>query len=521
MATLTFTGSSPTPRQKSVLVVGQVNAEPITVVVDESWSGLQLELQFFNSTTHPEVPVVVILDSTMTCKVPPEVTKEVGIVHVALAGRDSGTIIKLSEKLYYADAKIGADPQGGLTPEQQTPDYIAQMVALQEQAAYDAAAAKDAAERAADSVASAGPYAEEAKKSAEAAKTAANAATTSAQQAAQAAKDAQTAAGSIGDAVQRAEGAATNAEAAKTAAEAAKTTAAESARAAQSAAQDAGGYLDSVKADAQAAATAATEAGKSQKAARDAAQEAANARDQANTAVNTARDHATAASTAKDAAEQAAATAGGAQSGAAQSAQSAAGSASAAQAAQQAAEAAAAVLPTPTPEDAGKVPVVQPDGTFGLEEISGGGSAGGWVKLRDEITESPVLVFAESGLSKYSVIYFHMESTMEAGGSRVWLFINDDTASGYSLAQEATLNQSMPFKSMYGFIFKGPDDSINCLARTVASANLGSSLEQNGTTVYKKLRWSVTFPVEKISIKSSRDNFGAGSIFKVYAKEGL
>lgn len=133
MATLTFTGSRPTPRQKSVLVVGQVNAEPITVVVDESWSGLQLELQFFNSTTHPEVPVVVILDSTMTCKVPPEVTKEVGIVHVALAGRDSGTIIKLSEKLYYADAKIGADPQGGLTPEQQTPDYIAQMIAIQEE----------------------------------------------------------------------------------------------------------------------------------------------------------------------------------------------------------------------------------------------------------------------------------------------------------------------------------------------------------------------------------------------------
>lgn len=133
MATLTFTGSRPTPRQKSVLVVGQVNAEPITVVVDESWSGLQLELQFFNSTTHPEVPVVVILDRTMTCKVPPEVTKEVGIVHVALAGRDSGTIIKLSEKLYYADAKIGADPQGGLTPEQQTPDYIAQMIAIQEE----------------------------------------------------------------------------------------------------------------------------------------------------------------------------------------------------------------------------------------------------------------------------------------------------------------------------------------------------------------------------------------------------
>lgn len=133
MATLTFTGSRPTPRQKSVLVVGQVNAEPITVVVDESWSGLQLELQFFNSTTHPEVPVVVILDSTMTCKVPPEVTKEVGIVHVALAGRDSGTIIKLSEKLYYADAKIGADPQGGLTPEQQTPDYIAQMIAIQKE----------------------------------------------------------------------------------------------------------------------------------------------------------------------------------------------------------------------------------------------------------------------------------------------------------------------------------------------------------------------------------------------------
>lgn len=133
MATLTFTGSRPTPRQKSVLVVGQVNAEPITVVVDESWNGLQMELQFFNSVTHPEVPVVQILDETMTCNVPPEVTKEVGMVHVALAGRDSGTIIKLSEKLYYADAKIGADPQGGLTPEQQTPDYIAQMIAIQEE----------------------------------------------------------------------------------------------------------------------------------------------------------------------------------------------------------------------------------------------------------------------------------------------------------------------------------------------------------------------------------------------------
>lgn len=143
MATLTFTGSRPTPRQKSVLIVGQVNAEPITVVVDESWNGLQLELQFFHSVTHPEVPVVVILDSTMTCNVPPEVTKEVGVVHVALAGRDSGTIIKLSEKLYYADAKIGADPQGGLTPEQQTPDYIAQMIAIQEETKAVAQSVRD------------------------------------------------------------------------------------------------------------------------------------------------------------------------------------------------------------------------------------------------------------------------------------------------------------------------------------------------------------------------------------------
>lgn len=169
--------------QKSVLVVGQVNAESITVVVDESWSGLQLELQFFNSTTHPEVPVVVILDSTMTCKVPPEVTKEVGIVHVALAGRDSGTIIKLSERLYYADAKIGADPQGGLTPEQQTPNYLAQMVEQATAAANAAKEAKKASEEAAKSAGAAGPYAEEAQKSAEAAKKAQDAAATSVQEA--------------------------------------------------------------------------------------------------------------------------------------------------------------------------------------------------------------------------------------------------------------------------------------------------------------------------------------------------
>ena len=513
---------------------GTVNAEHVEIRLDSEWDGLTVRIHWLNVTSKVEKKPLLEWDKPNT--IPWEVLADLGELHMGLVGLDGETVIKPTIWLTYGYVADGVDPEAGSDPQPPTPSWEQQMVEQATQANQAAQAAQKSAEKAAESVASAGPYAESAKKSAEEANASKDAAATSAQKANEAAQTAQEAAGSIGNAVEQAQSAATAAGSAQRAAETAQGaaaqsageaqtaagTAAQAAREAQSAATQAGEYLDGVNAAAGAATDAAIAAGKSQEAAQSAAQEAANARDQANTAATTAQGHASAATTAKDAAEQAAANAGNAQAGADQSAQTAASSASAAQAAQQAAEAAAAVLPTPTPEDAGKILMVNPEGDGYIVGKAGGISERQWVNIRDKEIETPVLYFSEGGLSEYNVIYFHMESTMEAGGSQVNLFINSDTATAYNLAQEGTVDQSKPYKSMYGFIFKGPDNSINSLVRVIASANAGAGQQNNGTTVYKKLRWSAKFPVEKITIKSLRENFGVGSVFKVFgSKEGL
>lgn len=91
---------------------------------------------------------------------------------------------------------------------------------------------------------------------------------------------------------------------------------------------------------------------------------------------------------------------------AAQSAQEAANSASAAHTAQQAAEAAAAVLPKPTNEDAGKVPVVNPEGDgYIFGDVFG--SSGPYDALYSETVEEPdtmeVLVVAEKPIKSIAV----------------------------------------------------------------------------------------------------------------------
>lgn len=129
MATLTIRGNTFTPRSPSVSIVGQVNAEQVTFVVDESWSGLELQAQFSNASIDRE-PVPVALDETMTCFVPSEATAQPGKVYVALAGYDDGVQIKLTELLHYSNAKTGADPNGGIPPEEQTPSYLNQITKI-------------------------------------------------------------------------------------------------------------------------------------------------------------------------------------------------------------------------------------------------------------------------------------------------------------------------------------------------------------------------------------------------------
>lgn len=126
MATLTIRGNTFTPRSPSVSIVGQVNAEQVTFVVDESWRGLELQAQFSNTSTDRE-PIPVALDETMTCYVPAEATAQPGKVYVALAGYDDGVQIKLTDLLHYSNAKTGADPSGGVPPEEQTPGYLNQI----------------------------------------------------------------------------------------------------------------------------------------------------------------------------------------------------------------------------------------------------------------------------------------------------------------------------------------------------------------------------------------------------------
>lgn len=129
MATLTMRGNTFTPRLPSVSIVGQVNAEQVTFAADESWSGLELQAQFSNSSIDRE-PVPVALDETMTCFVPSEATAQPGKVYVALAGYDDGVQIKLTEMLHYSNAKTGADPSGGIPPEEQTPSYLNQITQI-------------------------------------------------------------------------------------------------------------------------------------------------------------------------------------------------------------------------------------------------------------------------------------------------------------------------------------------------------------------------------------------------------
>lgn len=147
----------------------------------------------------------------------------------------------------------------------------------------------------------------------------------------------------------------------------------QAAQAAQNASEEAAKSAASAGPYAQAAKDAAEAAKESQKAASTSAQEAGDARDQANTASNAAKVHADAAGTAKVAAERAAEMAGNAQSGAVQSAKSAADSAKEAETAKQEAKKAASILPAPSLEDAGKFPMVNPEGNGYIFGEAGGG----------------------------------------------------------------------------------------------------------------------------------------------------
>ena len=364
------------PRQ---IPKGSVNAEQVEIRLDKSWDGLTVFWHWKNLGTGVEKRDL-LKDPAAPNDIPWEVLTDLGELRMGLVGMDGDTVIKPTIWLSYGYVSDGVDPESGSDPQPPTPSWEQQMVEQATQANQAAQAAQQAAEEAAKAVASAGPYAEQAKQSAEAAKASQDAAATSARQANEAAQTAQNAAGSIGDAVKRAEDAATAAGTAYLAAESAKDDAAQSAGTAQSAAvaavqsagtaQDAatkaGEYLSSAETAAGAATEAAVAAGKSQEAAQGAAQAAASARDQATTAATTA-------DTAKDAAEQAATTAGNAQSGAAQSAQAAANSAQAAERAKQEAQNAAAAFPAPSPEVAGMVPMVNPDGDGYVFGKAGGG----------------------------------------------------------------------------------------------------------------------------------------------------
>lgn len=368
------------PRQ---IPKGSVNAEQVEIRLDKSWDGLTVRIHWLNVASNVERKPLLERDKPNT--IPWEVLTDLGELRMGLVGLDGETVIKPTIWLTYGYVVDGVDPESGSDPQPPTPSWEQQMVEQATQANQAAQAAQKASEEAAKSVASAGPYAQAAKDAAEAAKASQDASATSARQANEAAQAAKDAAGSIGDSVDRAEDAATEAGKAKQAAETAQaaasnsagaaqgaaTTASEAAHTAQEAATQAGEYLATVKQDANNAESAALEAGKSKEAARDAAQEAANARDQANTA-------ATSADTAKNAAEQAATTAGAAQSGAAQSAQ-------AAERAKQEAQNAAAAFPAPSPEVAGMVPVVNPEGNGYIFGEAGGGGAGGELLLAEYI----------------------------------------------------------------------------------------------------------------------------------------
>ena len=276
---------------------GNVNAEKIEIRLDSEWDGLTVRIHWLNVASNVERKPLLERDQPNT--IPWEVLTDLGELRMGLVGLDGETVIKPTIWLTYGYVVDGVDPEAGDDPQPPTPSWEQQMVEQATQANQAAQVAQKAAEEAAKSLASAGPYAEEAKKSAEAAKASEEAAATSAQQANAAAQTAQNAAGSIGDAVKRAEDAATAAGAAQQAAEAAQNaaaqsagiaqtaagTAAEASLAAQKAAKEAGGYLDSVEADAQAAIEAKTQA-------QTAATQAGTAKDGAETAAKNAEEYA-------------------------------------------------------------------------------------------------------------------------------------------------------------------------------------------------------------------------------------
>lgn len=187
--------------------------------------------------------------------------------------------------------------------------------------------------------------------------------------------------------------------------------AAAAAEASKDAAEKAGEAAGAAAPYADEAKKSAEEAKASQDAAATSVQEAWNAKDQANIASNTAKGHADAAGTAKVAAERSAETAGNAQSGAAQSAQAAANSAQAAERAKQEAQNAAAAFPAPSPEVAGMVPMVNPEGDGYVFGDVSSGVAGEWelvadVTIEEEITKLQIDKNQDGIPFRYTEMYF-------------------------------------------------------------------------------------------------------------------
>ena len=170
------------------------------------------------------------------------------------------------------------------------------------------------------------------------------------------------------------------------------TAAANAAKAAKEASEEAAKSAGAAGPYAEKAQKSAETAKEAQRAASTSAQEAGNASDQANIASDTAKDHADAAGTAKVAAERAAEIAGNAQSGAALSAQTAANSAREADDAKREAQKAAAILPAPTQEDAGKFPMVNPEGNGYIFGEAGGGKIDDTTLGRDTTWSSRMIV---------------------------------------------------------------------------------------------------------------------------------
>lgn len=163
---------------------GTVNAEHVEIRLDSEWDNLTVRIHWLNVASGVEKVVLLELDQPNT--IPWEVLTDLGELRMGLVGLDGETVIKPTIWLTYGYVTDGVDPESGSDPQPPTPSWEQQMVEQATQANKAAQAAQKAAEEAAKSVASAGPYADEAKKSAEAAKASQDAANTSAKQAANA-----------------------------------------------------------------------------------------------------------------------------------------------------------------------------------------------------------------------------------------------------------------------------------------------------------------------------------------------